>query len=290
MSVVTTPRFGPVAKLDDEYSFQQTYRKKCADTACTICGQAVARTEDMYMWYCRNGVCGAKCHIRCMCDRISEQIQNTNVRLVACPKCAKRLEPTDREDVLILAVGNLSRRFDESERAREVADRAREAADQERMVAVQERKDAARASNKMLEHQKSACSDAIRANNEMLEHQKRACVDAMRVNDEILERQKRACSDAIRANDEMLENQKREFNDAIRANSEMLENYKRSLRDSERANNEMRDYINTVKFNAMVVTAEWKKDIEQQLEDMKERDNVTTTIIRDLVARVGKST
>ena len=254
MSVVTTPRFGPVAKLDDEYSFQQTYRKKCADTACTICGQAVARTEDMYMWYCRNGVCGAKCHIRCMCDRISEQIQNTNVRLVACPKCAKRLEPTDREDVLILAVGNLYRRFDESERAREVADRAREAADQERMVAVQERKDAARASNKMLEHQKSACSDAIRAN------------------------------------DEMLENQKREFNDAIRANSEMLDNYKRSLRDSERANNEMRDYINTVKFNAMVVTAEWKKDIEQQLEDMKERDNVTTTIIRDLVARVGKST
>ena len=127
MSVSAPTRVGPLAKLDESYSSDgQTYRHKFGNTICALCSSPITRAEETHAWYCRFGMCDAKCHISCMSGRIENQISSTNVRSVACPKCNTRLDRDDREDVMVLAVGDLSRRLDVSEQSRVEAVRARE--------------------------------------------------------------------------------------------------------------------------------------------------------------------
>ena len=106
MSVAHT-RVGPTAKLDDDHSHQLTFRQKFGNVTCAMCTHAISDSDATHMWYCRNGSCDAKCHIHCICMKLEAQVTNTNIKSVACPKCDTRLEPADRENVFVLAIGDL---------------------------------------------------------------------------------------------------------------------------------------------------------------------------------------
>ena len=89
----------------------QTFAEKYADETCMECKGRLVRPGEVNVWRCKGGLCGKKCHISCMYEKLYKQIKvnGSSVSDVGCTdvRCAAVMSREDRDEVMFQMVDKL---------------------------------------------------------------------------------------------------------------------------------------------------------------------------------------